>query len=253
VFQVSHTNLLTQAKKHWSGNAFTPRVLDIGCGDARFLQLCRAHFPKASLFGMDISSAMLAQGRQRVDFLPLHLEIKEGLELLVKSEIKFDFIVLSYISAYLDLKDILPKVKSLLTTRGIVLYQSGLANNFPNLLDIVVREYGSSRNPLKNRVFFHAQAARDKLHNFVDEGSMMKAFETQKMKVLSSGVLRIPLCNYTLNDYITFMLKGSWLSVNIGARERFILNILARLKVLSYPKQDDFVLGYCIGGVETAD
>jgi ubiquinone/menaquinone biosynthesis C-methylase UbiE len=44
-----------------------PRILDLACGTGRFLTMLRAAFPRARLYGLDLSPHYIAYARERVD------------------------------------------------------------------------------------------------------------------------------------------------------------------------------------------
>jgi malonyl-CoA O-methyltransferase len=69
------------------GNADGKRILDVGCGKGRFLRRMQHHYPRADLWGVDISDALLA-------FVPAEVSTRRGSMLNIpRPDSSFDAVV----------------------------------------------------------------------------------------------------------------------------------------------------------------
>ena len=112
-------------------------ILDLGCGNARFLAPCLKKHPPGMYVGVDLSGAALEEAREHLDGL-LHVALRqeEMVEALEKSKAKFEVIISGYALHHLDF-----------ATKGkfIHLCLPRLAPGGALLLVDVVREEGETR------------------------------------------------------------------------------------------------------------
>jgi len=117
------------------GEAYS--ILDLGCGNARFLAPCLKKHPPAMYVGVDLSAAALEEAKEHLGSL-LHVALRqeEMVEALKKSKSRFEVIFSGYALHHLDAAK---KVKFL------TLCLERLAPGAALLLVDVVREEGESR------------------------------------------------------------------------------------------------------------
>lgn len=248
IYEASFIDLLAKALKIYQGGSQYPKVLDIGCGEAGFLKLFNQQIKDSVLCGIDISSSMMDKGLAEIDFLSIYMDAPKGLKMLIKLGIKFDFIVISFVSAYLDLVQIAPLVKELLAPKGLILYQGSLKTSLPAITHNLYTQYEYSKNPLRRSVAkkFHEELNKTYLFSTVDEISSV--FLKEGLVELESYVKKIDLNFSSLRQWIKFIRDGGWGAPHMSGYRYFIAYLALCLKIYSYPKHDQSVIGCVIVG-----
>lgn len=246
IFEETFTELLSKSLTIHNESLSAPKVLDVGCGDAGFLKLFNQQVPDAVLTGIDISSVMMQKGQEDIGFLSIHMDAVKGLKSLILLGVKFDFIVLSFVSAYLDLNELLPLIKQLLAPKGLVLYQASLKHSFPSITQEVYTQYQRSKNPLRKYITQQFKQGRDStyLYNSIDD--ITNLFVNNQMQAVNQYIKTIDLEFKSLKQWLAFIRDGGWATPYMsGVYYPLIYSFLA-LKVYHYPKHEQAIIGCVI-------
>lgn len=161
------TNLYSQYAKefsnsrqsHWPGwNEIlefipnNPKILDLGCGNARFLKyLVNQKIKYCSYHGVDNSQEMLklartaVEGLKNVSFSLIDLNQKDW---HVNIREKFDFVVafglFHHLNSNLARKNFFKNVETLLTSRGVFVVTFWMFQNDPRFSSKIIKELGNN-------------------------------------------------------------------------------------------------------------
>src|SRR5262249_3934188 len=115
------------------GGAAPLRALDLGVGTGRFLQKLRAHAGRpVQPFGLDLSNKMIEIARARLPDLGAVLDTAANFDAHFPDE-SFDLIATHFITGFVPLAVLAPKVRDRLAPGGYWSFVGGTRAGFPEL------------------------------------------------------------------------------------------------------------------------
>ncbi len=129
--------------------AAKPDLVDIGCGPGLFLRDLGRHHPDATLFGFDITPAMIDYASTQVDYagnLP-HLQVLDvAEESLPNSDHSVDLIAMTAVLHVLpDPLLVLKKIKQALKESGVFFLQDWIRTPLPQYLERMLTDVPAER------------------------------------------------------------------------------------------------------------
>lgn len=105
------------------------RVLDVGCGQGRYLSLLRAEFPDAEILGVDFSEVAIAKARQNHPSVRFHVGSAEDLSVVPDASV--DLLVNVEVMEHVaDARRVVREFARVLRTPGRLLLTTPCANRF---------------------------------------------------------------------------------------------------------------------------
>lgn len=157
------------------------RVLDIGCGTGRLLELVAAHWPEAELTGLDLAPNMLCQAAER---LGTRATLVQGdAEALPFADNRFDLVISSSTFQWLAQCDTcFGEVRRVLLPGGrflFALFGSGTLAELQEAWREALRRCGRAKAP-----------ERDGTHRFHDAATIRTALERQGFQAVQVASVR---------------------------------------------------------------
>jgi SAM-dependent methyltransferase len=202
------------------------RVLDLGIGTGRFLAKLRKRAGDCIVpFGLDLSEKMIDLARQRIPDLTAEVDDAANLDARFSGQV-FDLICTHFITGFVPVQVLAPKIWSRLDEGGYWSLVGGTKAGFPTLQAQADRRsvrwmFGSRKLSVDDMVC--NPAGRDEVAQILQEnGFALRQCETFEPK----------LCFRNLTEFMDFGYRGGWLTPfieslglpNIGAVARWVLN-----------------------------
>jgi SAM-dependent methyltransferase len=193
--------------KQQEGPAGEPwKVLDLGVGTGRFLEKLRAEAGRAIRpFGLDISQKMIDTACTRLP--DLHTAVDDAANLDAHfPAVSFDTIATHFITGFVPLAVLAPKVHARLERGGLWSFVGGTMAGFP-----VLHQKANSRLVKcvfkLNTVDVHAM-----VHNPANEAEVVSTLERNDFAVLECETFRPELHFRNFNEFMEFAYYGGWLT-----------------------------------------
>jgi SAM-dependent methyltransferase len=193
--------------KRQEGPAGEPwKVLDLGVGTGRFLEKLRAEAGRAIRpFGLDISQKMIDTACTRLPDLHAAVDDAANLDAHFRS-VSFDAIATHFITGFVPLAVLAPKVHARLERGGLWSFVGGTMAGFP-----VLQQKANSK--LVKCVFqIKTVDVHGLVHNPADEAEVASTLERNDFAVLECETFCPELHFRNFHEFMEFAYYGGWLT-----------------------------------------
>jgi ubiquinone/menaquinone biosynthesis C-methylase UbiE len=191
------------------------RVLDVGLGTGRFLEKVRGYAAdRMQPYGLDLSQKMLDIACARIPDLSAAVGDATNLDRHF-SEIAFDMVATHFITGFVPISVLAPKIARKLETGGLWSFVGGTKAGFPALQEKVQGKLA--------KLLFRIKSldVDDVVCNPADEGEVVDTLERNAFAVRACEVFCPPLDFPNLEAFLEFAYYGGWLTPFV---ERFGLH-----------------------------
>ena len=182
-------------------------VLDLGVGTGRFLEELRSHSSRHFRpYGLDISQKMIEVARRRIPDLMPAVDDAANLEDHFQS-LSFDLICTHFLTGFVPLAVLAPKVWSKLECGGIWSFVGGTKAGFPEM------QRKAAALPLKRWLFGGSKLeVDDHVCNPTDQDEVTRILERYGFTVCESETFCPNLHFTNFNNFMEFAYYGGWLT-----------------------------------------
>ncbi len=210
-------------------------VLDLGVGTGRFFEKFRAQSSQPiHPYGLDISRKMIDVARGRIPDLVAAVEDAAHLDEQFPS-ISFDLICTHFITGFVPVGALAPKVWDKLGDGGVWSFVGGTKAGFPNL------QRKAASLPLKKWLFGGSKLkVDDHVCNPADQDEVVRILEENRFEVCECETFCPNLHFNNLKDFMEFAYYGGWLTPFLEVLGLHEANwmIRALLNALYFPMED---------------
>jgi SAM-dependent methyltransferase len=223
-----------QIERHLEGEAETPgKVLDLGVGTGRFLEMCRQRAPDIQPFGLDISRKMIDIACRRIPDLSTAVDDAARLDRHFP-EVVFDLIATHFITGFVPMAVLAPKIFLRLNRGGLWSFVGGTRAGFP-----ILQQKARSR---VLRWLFGVKAfdVQEFVCNPADEREVRTNLDRHGFQVIEAVTLSPSVRFQDFREFLEFAYYGGWLTPfveSIGLHKAPLL-LRAILNGLVFPVED---------------
>jgi SAM-dependent methyltransferase len=214
-------------KQHLLGNGADPaKVLDVGVGTGLFLAKLKAlGGDQIQPFGLDLSEKMIEAARQRIPDLVAEVADAGNLDAHFPGQ-SFDWICTHFITGYVPMSLLAPKIWNRLTEGGYWSLVAGTKAGFP-----VLQGKGNVKF-LRWLCRAGSRKLDGALRNPAGPDEVLRTLESNGFKVCEAETFEPPLDFPNFDVFMEFAYRGGWLTPIIetlglekaGAIRRWLLN-----------------------------
>jgi SAM-dependent methyltransferase len=218
---------------HLAGNGTAKKVLDLGIGTGKFFEKLKSHTEYVQPYGIDLSEKMIAIARARIPELTAVVDDATNLDAHFGSE-SFDLICTHFITGFIPLNVLAPKIRSRLADGGYWSLIGGTKAGFPTLQK-------KARLPGMKWLFGgHTLDVDEHVCNPADHAEVVRALESSAFVVCESQTFTPNLDFRNLNEFMDFAYYAGWLTPFIQALglHRAGALVQAILNAFFFPVQD---------------
>lgn len=240
----SHRAAITQIKQAHLGLKPHYKVLDFGVGDGAFLAKLKPIMPRADFTGIDISTEMLAQARNRLPLTTIEGSATEASHYLPPHS--QDLVVAHFINAYIPMHTLFNEADLLTRATGHFSLISTTYESFP-----VAQHYLAdfiAQGTLLSTVTGHYYKTMIK-NTTVASGleELLLVFAQHQFKVIQHERLHIPITLKNIDELALFGIEGTWFLNSLSMRmlpKNFLLQRLKRLfgQIFTFPYHDTHII-----------
>jgi SAM-dependent methyltransferase len=194
-----------------NGIAGECRVLDVGVGTGEFLAQLRAQFgPRVQPYGLDLSAKMIDEARKKLP--DLVAEVMDAVQLeICFPEQQFDLVCTHFITGFVPLHVLAPKIRRRLATGGYWSFVGGTKAGFAALR---AKAEGAVLRWLfgKNKM-----VVDDLVCNPVGREEIVRTLESSGFAVRDCETFEPPLRFANFDEFMDFAYRGGWLTPFIEA------------------------------------
>ncbi len=241
---MSHQMAIEQIKTHCTYLPQAPRVLDLGVGDASFLEKLLPLMPGATLTGIDLSSKMLEHAKERLNihtiegsatdaehFLPMHSQ---------------DVVLAHFINAYIPIHTLFEQARKMTHANGYFSMITTTYDSFPNAQQQLA-EFIAKDSMLSSVVGHYYKNIVKNTTVAASEDELMAKFDEYKFTVLDHQRIEVPIQLDNIDDLARFGIEGTWFLNTLSIRmlpKNFILNRMKKLfkEIFSFPYHDKHII-----------
>lgn len=224
------------------GKAF--KILDLGVGDGRFLEVLKQQIPNAQCTGFDISPEMLKHAQNRLDmtgiaagaekadhYLPLHSQ---------------DLVLAHFINAYIPIDTLFHQAHLMAKASGYFSYISTTYDSFPHCQEFLANFI--SENTFIGSVIGHYYKSVVKNTTVAPNLDALKEkLQAHKFQIAEHHRLEIDIVFQSAEDVAQFGVDGSWFLNALNyplVPQRLLVNKLTKLieKIVTFPFHDKHVI-----------
>jgi SAM-dependent methyltransferase len=182
-------------------------VLDVGLGTGLFLEKLRAGAARdIQPFGLDISPKMIEIARTRIPDLTAAVDDAANLDDHFQS-LSFDLICTHFITGFVPLGVLAPKIRSKLESQGFWSFVGGTKAGFP------VLQKKAASLPLKKWLFGGSKLEVDEVVcNPANQDEVVRTLEQHGFTVCECETFSPDLHFNNFNDFMEFAYYGGWLT-----------------------------------------
>ncbi|HEY7309039.1 MAG TPA: class I SAM-dependent methyltransferase [Gemmataceae bacterium] len=218
-----------------AGDEGPMNVLDLGVGTGRFLEQLRAHsVRRIHPYGLDLSQKMIDVACRRIPDLTPSVDDVSNLENHFQL-LSFDMICTHFITGFVPLGVLAPKVWGKLVGGGIWSFVGGTKAGFPNL------QRKAKVVPQKKWLFGSSTLKVDEhICNPADQNDVVRTLETNGFEVCECETFCPNLHFANFNDFMEFAYYGGWLTpfLEVLGLHKAGWMIRAFLNAFFFPIQD---------------
>jgi len=240
----SHDVALNQIKKANIGVQPRYNVLDLGVGDASFLNKLQAHMPNAHYTGIDISHKMLERGQEKLSFKAIETSAADANRFLPPHS--QDLTIAHFINAYIPIDALFNEAATLTKANGYFSFITTTYESFP-LAQQHLAEFIAENTMLSNIIghYYKAMVKNTTVAN--DQEELFNAFKSHHFEIVDHQRIEIPITLETIDDLALFGIEGTWFLNSVAVRmlpKSFLINRMKRLfsKIFTFPYEDTHVI-----------
>jgi SAM-dependent methyltransferase len=194
-----------EAQEAQNGNEVL-KALDLGVGTGRFLEKLRAYAgPRVRPFGLDISEKMIDIARTRLPELTAEVDDAANLDGHFPG-VAFDLICTHFITGFIPIDVLAPKVSARLETGGLWSVVGGTKEGFP------VLQKKANGKLIKLLFGIKSFEVDDYVCNPADEAEVKAALERHGFAVRACETFWPGLSFKNLEEFLDFAYYGGWLT-----------------------------------------
>jgi SAM-dependent methyltransferase len=210
-------------------------VLDVGMGTGIFLEKLRAEAGRdIQPYGLDISQKMIEIARTRIPDLTAAVDDAANLDDHFQS-LSFDLICTHFITGFVPLSVLAPKIRSKLESPGFWSFVGGTKAGFPEL------QKKAASLPLKKWLFGGSNLDIDDLvYNPASQDEVVRTLEQHGFRICECETFSPDLHFNNFNDFMEFAYYGGWLTPFVESLALHKANRLIRkfLNTFYFPAHD---------------
>lgn len=203
-------------------------VLDVGLGTGLFMdRLLAAAKGQARPFGLDLSEKMAEIARQRIPSLQAAVGDAAKLDTYFSGQ-SFDLICTHFITGFVPMKVLAPKIHSRLNQGGCWSLVGGTMGGFPAL-------QAEADRPIVRKAFGGKKLSLEEVAcNPAGRDEIVQTLESAGFEVLEAETFEPHLVFKDLDEFLAFAYRGGWLTPFVeklglheaGMIKRMVLNLL---------------------------
>jgi SAM-dependent methyltransferase len=180
------------------------RVLDVGIGTGRFLEKLRADYD-IEPYGLDLSEKMIEIARKRIEDLEFAVDDAVNLDSHFRG-IEFDLACTHFITGFVPLNTLCPKIHAKLRSGGQWTYIGGTQQGFPGLQK-------KARSKLFRLLFGVGELdVKEFVKNPADEEEVRQTLTRRGFVVQECETFRPQASFKHLKEFLEFAYYGGWLT-----------------------------------------
>lgn len=241
----THAMAIQQIRQAFLGLTPHYRVLDLGVGDAAFLQKLVSHMPEAELTGVDISSEMLARAKATLPklktieasaadasrYLPHHCQ---------------DLVLAHFVNAYIPINTLFSQASLMTRANGHFSLITTTYESFP-VAQRYLAEFIALGTLWSTVVGHYYKGLVETTTVASDLTELLSAFKTHQFEVIQHKRLELPVFFKDIDELIHFGVEGTWFLNTMSIRmlpKHFLIQRLKRLfeKIFVFPYQDTHII-----------
>ena len=226
----------------------TDSLLALGIGDGISLIPYKDYFPKATIYGLDISENMLEKARERIGCEICHGSITDASRLVNKNDI--DLILAHFVCAYVPIAALLSESKKLLSDRGVFSLVTTTNMSFPGM-QTILKKMKRSYNPWNKLIYYYIKRAMTTVHVPDHLLQLQSDLRAGGFKLMELKLVEIKIRLDTEQDVFDFFMKGGWFAsglVHPLLTDHFLQKIVKRLirNFVSLPYEESMFVAFAI-------
>ena len=240
----SHDAAIFQIKDIPFEDRQTPRILDLGVGNAAFLEKLKIHVSNADFTGIDISGKMLACAKKRLQLRAIETSAAEAANHV--SHHSQDLVLAHFINAYIPIHSLFNQADLLTKDDGYFSLITTTYESFP-IAQRCLAEFIAMNTFMSNIVGHYYKSIVKNTTVASGKQELLDEFAKHNFEIIDHKRLFIPINLKDINELALFGIEGTWFLNSIAIRmlpKSFLINRIKRIfnKIFTFPYQDTHVI-----------
>lgn len=241
----SHQAAIEQVENYFSPPKPHTKVLDLGVGDAWFLDKLAPVLPDADFSGIDISPEMLELAQKRLPALTTIESSATEAEKHIPLHSQ-DLVLAHFINAYIPIHALFGQAYKMTQPNGCFSLITTTYDSFPKaqqMLSEFILE-----DSLLSRVVGHYY--KNMVQNTTvasDQDHLLSVFADHQFTVISHQRLEVPICLNDIDALAQFGIEGTWFLNTLSLRmlpKNYLIQRLKKLftRIFHFPYEDTHII-----------
>lgn len=241
----SHAMAIQQIRQACLGVRPHYRVLDLGVGDAAFLQKLTPYMHDAEFTGVDISSEMLSRAKASLPHLTtIEASAAEASQYLPHHQ--QDLVLAHFVNAYIPIHALFTQAELMTRANGHFSLITTTYESFP-VAQRYLAEFIGAGTLWSSVVGHYYKTMVENTTVASNQSELMAAFDAHHFEVIKHERLELPILLQDIDELANFGIEGTWFLNTMSIRmlpKRFLIQRLKRLfeRVFTFPYQDTHVI-----------